>query len=190
MVRKGGLEPPWIAPPDPKSGASANSATFALIIKALYFAFSRCPLWCPFGSEFNQPVYSRLIVVRAQMGIPHGHLDCTVPHQLGDGSYGRRGRVPDRQDRTAGSAALQNERPAAQGQPPDVAGGARLNKPRRLLLELKRVTSPLRLRHLRYPFALEQLAKGYVLRGQGQGARDPLDSTLFSSGCNSTGHEH
>jgi len=44
----------------------------------------------------------------------------------------------------------------------------RLNKPRRLLLELKRVTSPLRLRHLRYPFALEQLAKGYVLRGQGQ----------------------
>jgi hypothetical protein len=36
------------------------------------------------------------------------------------------------------------------------------------LLELKRVTSPLRLRHLRYPFALEQLAKGYVLRGQGQ----------------------
>jgi hypothetical protein len=48
---------------------------------------------------------------------------------------------------------------------------ARLNKPCRLLLELKRVTSPFRLRHLRYPFALEQLAKGYVLRGQGQGSR-------------------
>src|ERR1039458_9282171 len=45
---------------------------------------------------------------------------------------------------------------------------ARLNKPRRLLLEFKRVPAPLPIPHLRYPFALEQLAKGYVLRGQGQ----------------------
>ena len=44
---------------------------------------------------------------------------------------------------------------------------ARLNKPRRLLLEFKRVPAPLPIPHLRYPFALEQLAKGYVLRGQG-----------------------
>jgi hypothetical protein len=29
LVRKGGLEPPRLAAPDPKSGASANSATFA-----------------------------------------------------------------------------------------------------------------------------------------------------------------
>jgi hypothetical protein len=29
MVRKRGLEPLWVSPPDPKSGASANSATFA-----------------------------------------------------------------------------------------------------------------------------------------------------------------
>jgi hypothetical protein len=40
-----------------------------------------------------------------------------------------------------------------------------LNKPRRFLLERQRVTHRLRLRHRR---ALEQLAKGYVLRGQGQ----------------------
>jgi hypothetical protein len=30
-VRKGGLEPPRLAAPDPKSGASANSATFARV---------------------------------------------------------------------------------------------------------------------------------------------------------------
>ena len=31
-MRKGGLEPPHLAAPDPKSGASANSATFAIFI--------------------------------------------------------------------------------------------------------------------------------------------------------------
>src|SRR6266536_3502533 len=30
LVRKGGLEPPHLSVPDPKSGASANSATFAI----------------------------------------------------------------------------------------------------------------------------------------------------------------
>src|SRR5262249_43575224 len=38
LVRKGGLEPPPLAGPDPKSGAAANSATFAewLIIISFY----------------------------------------------------------------------------------------------------------------------------------------------------------
>ena len=45
---------------------------------------------------------------------------------------------------------------------------ARLNKPHRLLLVLKPVPAPLPIPHLRYPFALQQLAKEYVSRGQGQ----------------------
>ena len=36
MVRVKGLEPPRCQPPDPKSGASANSATLAQSIKSLY----------------------------------------------------------------------------------------------------------------------------------------------------------
>ena len=31
LVRKGGLEPPHLSAPEPKSGASTNSATFALL---------------------------------------------------------------------------------------------------------------------------------------------------------------
>ncbi|MGA3133308.1 MAG: hypothetical protein ABSD59_21115, partial [Terracidiphilus sp.] len=51
--------------------------------------------------------------------------------------------------------------------------------PNRLLLELKRVTSPRCLPHLRYPFALEQLAKEYVLRGQGHSAGLDLHCTGY-----------
>lgn len=41
IVRVEGLEPPWIAPPDPKSGMSTNFTTPA-------FAF------CPYNSVLNQ----------------------------------------------------------------------------------------------------------------------------------------
>jgi len=41
LVRKGGLEPPWVSPPDPKSGASANSATFARLNSSTYIASAR-----------------------------------------------------------------------------------------------------------------------------------------------------
>src|SRR5437660_12888771 len=44
MVRKGGLEPPHLSVPDPKSGASANSATFA---KSTTY---KQPVWCRFSS--------------------------------------------------------------------------------------------------------------------------------------------
>ena len=44
MVRKGGLEPPHLSVPDPKSGASANSATFA---KSITY---RHRVWCKFSN--------------------------------------------------------------------------------------------------------------------------------------------
>ena len=59
---------------------------------------------------------------------------------------------------------------------------ARLNQPDRLLLELKRVTPSLRLRHLSFPFAVEQLAKGYVWRGQGHIAELNLRDFLLVGG--------
>src|SRR6266568_4115716 len=52
MVRKEGLEPSWIAPPAPKAGASANSATFALLLVNLSpcrWTFESNPAYPPHG---------------------------------------------------------------------------------------------------------------------------------------------
>ena len=38
MVRKGGLEPPHLTAPEPKSGASTNSATFAMLFAQFYIS--------------------------------------------------------------------------------------------------------------------------------------------------------
>jgi hypothetical protein len=47
MVRKGGLEPPRLTAPDPKSGASANSATFARAEENLFRGWlGRHPPYC------------------------------------------------------------------------------------------------------------------------------------------------
>ena len=60
MVRKGGLEPPPLAGPDPKSGASANSATFAQLLTILTFNElswqDRSSLWSlTFGVPISVP---------------------------------------------------------------------------------------------------------------------------------------
>ena len=57
MVRKGGLEPPALAGPDPKSGASANSATFANIYFLLFNNLHR--LCCPAVSQICRRCYQR-----------------------------------------------------------------------------------------------------------------------------------
>lgn len=65
VVRERGLEPPHLAAPDPKSGASANSATSAQIIKLVEDGGFEPPKSvttdlqsAPFGRSGNPPRWS------------------------------------------------------------------------------------------------------------------------------------
>ena len=68
LVRKGGLEPPWVTPPDPKSGASANSATFAKVCQEMSFLaadYSHFGDICPRGQVDARAVSNRMGVLEA-----------------------------------------------------------------------------------------------------------------------------
>ena len=52
-VRVEGLEPPWIAPPDPKSGMSTNFTTPAFFIQSFISALK------PFLSQFGSTVLKK-----------------------------------------------------------------------------------------------------------------------------------
>jgi len=95
---------------DPKSGASANFATFALIMNDLSVSL----FWCPLAPETNQSIDGCLIVVRTQVSVPHRHLYCTVAHELRDGAYVH----PRHRRKCADSCARCSPRPLLR-QPPD-----------------------------------------------------------------------
>lgn len=53
IVRVEGLEPPWIAPPDPKSGMSTNFTTPAFCRQPFYSALK------PNSSQFDRPAVEK-----------------------------------------------------------------------------------------------------------------------------------
>ena len=79
-MRKGGLEPPYLSVPDPKSGASANSATFAfqnMKDRVWPRAFATTPpvpileLHAPLRAVFHSSLRPALTGVIADVAISH-----------------------------------------------------------------------------------------------------------------------
>ena len=106
LVRKEGLEPSWVSPPDPKSGASANSATFALFVfynlrDLFLLAFLLVTDLVTSCSNDTSPLNRCLGMLRGEVTVSHGHPNCTVTHELRDSAevysshdQTRRERVP------------------------------------------------------------------------------------------------
>ena len=71
MVRKRGLEPRWIAPPAPKAGASANSATFAYLLTS-------CQSGCYANSRPRFKQAALYFLFRVEMNITNYVILCAM----------------------------------------------------------------------------------------------------------------
>ena len=77
-MRKEGLEPSWVSPPDPKSGASANSATFAWLVFNHLSAIMQlhqmlASVLVPITLSC-EPLHSSCFVLWREVRIPSWHL--------------------------------------------------------------------------------------------------------------------
>ena len=79
MVRKGGLEPPHLSVPDPKSGASANSATFAFyyMAKGVVTPAKNCTTYL--NRLYNLPDFPRSTRLAADTKVFQDMADAMLP---------------------------------------------------------------------------------------------------------------